>query len=106
METSVFVEPFKLQERETIDKDNSLLYHERDLSDNGRENTEKGLQGTESRFSVSFAQDESQTDMPMVRVTDTEPSMHIDDKNMFGGSLINQIQGNHNLFSIFKAKEM
>lgn len=68
-ESSVFVEPFKLQERETIDPDRSLIYHDKspgakaaaDLNAEPEGAGERHKSGS-SRFSVSFAHDEAQSD--------------------------------------------
>jgi hypothetical protein len=65
MEDSVFIQPFKLQEKTDISIDQSLLYHDTSmLKQDGTElnmsrtGAESGAGG--SRFSMSFAKDEEQ----------------------------------------------
>ena len=68
-----------------------------------------------SRFSVSFAHGEAQSELTQeVKVEaymdNSEydqglQAVHIANADFYGGSLINQIQNNQNLFMIFKARE-
>ena len=121
-ESSVFVEPFKLQERQSIDPDRSLIYRDqrsRSRSQtrqiNGEQHGKKDEQegqvvvdaqgqhqkGVGSRFSVSFAQEEADSTRTVAveELADNSElqrqmqALRAANADFDAGSLINRIEG-------------